>query len=149
MSEDTIAIARRLLQVLMPLGKCVTTELRHTGQLMAPGHYQTLGTLYLHSANLSELAETQGVSLPTMSNTVTSLEQQGWVKRTRSEIDRRVVMVELTPAGCDKLGDLTDTVLTMLVALLEQKTVVERESLSAGISVLESIFDTISLPLDA
>ena len=148
MSEDTISIARRLLQVLMPLGKSVTAELRHTGQLMAPGHYQTLGTLYLRSANLSDLAETQGVSLPTMSSTVTSLEQQGWVKRRRSEVDRRVVMVELTPDGCDKLGDLTDTVLTMLVELLKTKTPAERESLSAGISVLESIFDTISLPKD-
>jgi len=148
MNEETINIARRLLQVLLPLGKSVTAELRHTGQLMAPGHYQTMGTLYLRAVNLSELAEFQGVSLPTMSNTVTSLEQQGWVRRHRSEIDRRVVMVELTPDGCAKLGELTDTVLTMLVAMLNNKTPAERDSLSAGISVLESIFDTISLPKD-
>ncbi len=148
MSEETISIARRLLQVLLPLGKSVTAELRHTGQLMAPGHYQTLGTLYLRTSNLSDLAEIQGVSLPTMSNTVTSLEQQGWVKRNRSEQDRRVVMVELTPAGCDKLGELTDTVLTMLVSLLNKTSTEERESLSTGISVLEHIFDTISLPRD-
>jgi DNA-binding MarR family transcriptional regulator len=83
-----------------------------------------------------------------MSNTVTSLEQQGWVKRKRSEKDRRVVMVELTPAGCDKLGELTDTVLTMLVSLLNKTSSEERESLSTGISVLECIFDTISLPRD-
>jgi DNA-binding MarR family transcriptional regulator len=148
MSEETISIARRLLQVLLPLGKSVTAELRHTGQLMAPGHYQTLGTLYLRTSNLSDLAEIQGVSLPTMSNTVTSLEQQGWVKRKRSEKDRRVVMVELTPAGCEKLGELTDTVLTMLVSLLNKTSSEERESLSTGISVLECIFDTISLPRD-
>ena len=107
MSEETITVAQRLLQVLLPLGKSVTTELRHTGQLMAPGHFQTMGILYLRPANLSEMAENQGVSLPTMSNTITSLEQQGWVCRHRSEKDRRVVMVELTPAGCDKLDELT------------------------------------------
>jgi len=130
----------------MPLGKTVTDELRHTGQLMAPAHFRTMGLLYLHSTNLSDLAESQGVSLPTMSNTVTSLEQQGWVKRHRSELDRRVVMVELTPAGCDKLGELTETVLAMLVTLLENITPAERESLSDGISVLESMFDTIAFP---
>ena len=146
MSEDTISIARRLLQVLLPLGKSVTAELRHKGQLMAPGHYQTLGTLYLRPTNLSELAEIQGVSLPTMSNTVTSLEQQGWVLRCRSEQDRRVVMIELTPVGCDKLSELTDTVLVMLVTLMKNISPAERESLSTGISVLESIFDTISIP---
>ncbi len=149
MSEETITIARRLLQVLLPLGKSVTAELRYTGQLMAPGHYQTMGTLYIRPANLSDLAEIQGVSLPTMSNTVTSLEQQGWVKRHRSELDRRVVMVELTPAGCDKLGELTDTVLAMLVTLLNNTSPAERESLSTGISVLESMFDTISLLQDS
>ena len=148
MDEDTIFIAQRLLQVLLPLGKSVTAELRHTGQLMAPGHYQTMGTLYIRSANLSELAESQGVSLPTMSNTVTSLEQQGWVKRHRSELDRRVVMVELTPAGCDKLGELTDTVLAMLVSMLKNTSPAERESLSTGISVLENMFDTVSLQND-
>jgi DNA-binding MarR family transcriptional regulator len=148
MSEDTTSLAQRLLQVLLPLGKTVTNELRHTGQLMAPAHFRTMGSLYLRSANLSDLAESQGVSLPTMSNTVTSLEQKGWVKRQRSELDRRVVMVELTPAGCDKLGELTDTVLTMLDALLKNITPAERESLLDGICVLENMFDTISLPED-
>ena len=146
MSDDTTTLARRLLQVLLPLGKTVTTELRHTGQLMAPAHFRTMGILYLRSTNLSHLAESQGVSLPTMSNTVTALEQQGWVERHRSELDRRVVMVELTPAGCDKLGELTETVLAMLATLLKNITPAERESLSDGIAVLESMFDTIDFP---
>jgi DNA-binding MarR family transcriptional regulator len=81
-----------------------------------------------------------------MSNTVTTLEQQGWVKRRRSELDRRVVMVELTPAGCDKLGELTETVLAMLDTFLKNITPAERESLSDGISVLESMFDTVAFP---
>ena len=149
MSEDIISLARRLLKVLLPLGKSVTAELRHTGQLMEPAHFRTMGSLYLHPANLSDLAESQGVSLPSMSNTVTRLEQQGWVKRQRSEQDRRVVMIELTPAGCDKLGELTETVLAMLVAMLKNVTVAERDKLSDGIAVLESMFNTIDLPKDS
>lgn len=144
--EDTEFLAKRLLQVLMPLGKSVTAELRNTGQLLAPGHFHTMGALYLRSTNLSELAELQGVSLPTMSNTVRSLEQQGWIERKRSLEDRRKVTLALTPAGCDILSELTKTIVEMLVTKLDKKTVAERKSLSKGLSVLESLFESFSLP---
>jgi DNA-binding MarR family transcriptional regulator len=144
--EDTELLAKRLLQVLMPLGKSVTAELRNTGQLLAPGHFHTMGALYLRSTNLSELAELLGVSLPTMSNTVRSLEQQGWIERQRSREDRRKINLALTAAGCDMLSELTNTIVGMLVAKLEKKTPAERKSLSKGLSVLESLFDAISLP---
>lgn len=146
MNDKKIVIARRLLQVLLPMGKSVTTELRNTGRLMAPTHFQTMAILYLHPVNLSELAELLGVSAPTTSNTVSSLEQRGWVIRSRSNEDRRIVNIELTPEGCEILGELTEAVVEMLVDLLIPKTEAELDDLSAGLEVLGSLFDTISLP---
>lgn len=146
MSDRTALIARRLLQVLLPLGKSVTNELRHTGRLMAPNHFQTLAILYLQPVNLSELAELLGVSAPTTSNTVSSLEQRGWVSRTRSKDDRRIVNITLTRAGCEVLGELTEAVIDMLVNMLNTKTEAEMDKLADGLEVLGSLFDTISLP---
>ncbi len=146
MNDKTTLIARRLLQVLLPLGKSVTTELRQTGRLMAPTHFQTMAILYLHPANLSELAELLGVSTPTTSNTVSSLEQRGWVRRSRSKEDRRIVNITLTQTGCEILGELTGSVIEMLVNLLKTKTEKEMNDLAAGLEVLGSLFDTISLP---
>jgi len=45
------------------------------------------------------IARSQGVSRPTISSTVDTLERRGLVRRRRDEDDRRLMTVELTPAG--------------------------------------------------
>ena len=48
---------------------------------------------------LTELASLQGVSLPSMSTSITAMVDRGWVRRTSPEDDRRVVMIEVTATG--------------------------------------------------
>lgn len=50
-------------------------------------------------ARIGELAEAAGVATPTATRMVDSLERAGVVTRDRSEEDRRVVEVRLTPKG--------------------------------------------------
>lgn len=47
----------------------------------------------------SELAERIGVMGPTTVSALDRIERSGWIKRVRSEEDRRKVMVTLTPKG--------------------------------------------------
>ena len=99
MTIDSITVAYHILQIIPPVMRNVAAELRRTGQMPTPAHFSVLVLLHDQKANLSELAENQGVSLPTMSSTVSRLEERGWVTRKRCSDDRRVVWVELTPSG--------------------------------------------------
>ena len=50
-------------------------------------------------AEVRDIARLQGVSRPTITSNVTTLQRRGWCKRRDSKKDRRLVTVELTAAG--------------------------------------------------
>lgn len=54
---------------------------------------------------LTELAAAQGVTQPAMTQLVTRLERDGYVERRGQHGDARVVLVRLTEAGAQFLGD--------------------------------------------
>ena len=64
--------------------RTVAAELRAAGELPAPAHFGLLSMLASQSTalTLTELAARQGVSLPTMSNTVSAMVGRGWVRRS-------------------------------------------------------------------
>src|SRR3954447_7662434 len=88
--------ARDILEIVPLVMRTIAAELRAAGELPVPAHFGLLSMLSVQSRSLSEMAAHQGVSLPTMSNSVSTLVQRGWVRRGQSA-DRRVVIVELTP----------------------------------------------------
>jgi DNA-binding MarR family transcriptional regulator len=53
-----------------------------------------------------DLAAAVGVSRPTSTGVVTTLEGRGYVRRRRNADDGRMVRVSLTPKGRAKIGDL-------------------------------------------
>ena len=91
--------ARALLEIMPLVMRTVAAELRAAGELPAPAHFPLLHILSEHPRTLSELAALRGVSLPSMSNSVTTLVDRGWVRRVTPGADRRVVMLEVTPGG--------------------------------------------------
>lgn len=54
-------------------------------------------------SRIRQLADAEGVRMPTASNTINQLERQGLVSRARATEDRRGVTVELTDLGKRKL----------------------------------------------
>lgn len=53
-----------------------------------------------------DLAGAVGISRPTSTGVVTTLEGRGWVRRSRTSDDGRLVRVSLTEAGQRKIADL-------------------------------------------
>jgi DNA-binding MarR family transcriptional regulator len=60
-----------------------------------------LGTLSYGSRRITELAQTEALAQPTVTQLIDKLEGRGLVSRARSGEDARVVMVEVTPAGTE------------------------------------------------
>src|SRR6188472_4242999 len=91
--------AREILKIIPLVMRTVAAELRAAGELPAPAHFGLLTMLSAQPRTLTELAGLQGVSLPTMSNSISAMVQRGWVRRTATARDRRVVVIEVTPVG--------------------------------------------------
>lgn len=60
-----------------------------------------LATLSDCPRRITELAQTEALAQPTVTQLIDKLEGRGLVARARSEADARVVMVEVTPAGTE------------------------------------------------
>ncbi len=64
------------------------------------GYYQILGILVsLGPMPISEIGKQLHISKPNMTPLIDKLVEDGWVKRSRSDKDRRVINVEITEEG--------------------------------------------------
>src|SRR5205823_14007623 len=91
--------AREILEIVPLVMRTVAAELRAAGEMPAPAHFGLLSVLSVRPRMLTDLAALQGVSLPTMSNSISAMVQRGWVRRAAPEADRRVGMIEVTATG--------------------------------------------------
>jgi hypothetical protein len=73
--------AREILEIIPLVMRTVAAELRAAGEMPAPAHFGLLSILSIRPRMLSDLASLQGVSLPTMSNSISAMVERGWVKR--------------------------------------------------------------------
>lgn len=71
-------------------------------QALSDAQLAVLGELYRHSSlTLTQLAEREKVSAPSMNRTVNCLEEAGYLVRTVDEADRRKTNLTLNDAGRD------------------------------------------------
>ena len=132
--------AREILKIVPLVMRTVAAELRASGELPAPAHFHLLTMLSQQPRTLTELAALLGVSLPTMSNSISALVQRGWVRRTAPTRDRCVVIIEVTPVGkatVGRVGRCAEIHLAKALAPLDRAA---RERLQAGLSVLRTVF---------
>jgi DNA-binding MarR family transcriptional regulator len=139
MTEANI-LAKQLMEIIPSVMRILSAEIRASRQLPSPAQFGVMVTLAYHPCNLSSLADEQGVSLPTMSNTINTLEDRGWVSRTRSTVDRRVVNIELTESGMNHLLEIQShaeqKILTYLISISPE----ESDSLAAGLTIMGDMF---------
>ncbi len=120
----------------------VVAQMRATDNTMSEAHVPVLGILNQRPHTLSELAERMHVTAPTMSNTISTLEERGWVSRRRSERDRRIVWVEITNLGANVLKAMTNELEAKLAHFFDILTDDQRQQVADGIALLWSVFRT-------
>jgi DNA-binding MarR family transcriptional regulator len=132
--------ARELLEIMPLVMRTLASELRAAGEMPAPAHFALLAMLAERPRSLTELANLRGVSLPTMSNSITALVQHSWVRRTESTEDRRVVLVEVTATGRGALERVTRSAEAHIAEALTALDGTSRRRLQAGLGVLRKVF---------
>ena len=92
-------LASQLRLSVMRLRRRLATE-RHPDNELSLGAMAVLGSLYRHGElSVGELATLELVQPPSMTRTVTCLEEAGHVVRRRHDTDGRQVVVALTETG--------------------------------------------------
>jgi DNA-binding MarR family transcriptional regulator len=130
--------ARAILTVVPLVMRTVAAELRAAGELPAPAHFGLLSMLASkpRPLTMTELASLHGVSLPTMSNSISALAGRGWVHRTAPSEDRRQVRIEVTAAGRAIVRRVGRSAQRHLAALLTPLDAASLDRLQAGLEVL-------------
>ncbi len=144
MNDDARVLAREILEIVPLVMRTVSAEMRHTRHQTIAAHFRLLWILEHYPRSLSELAETQSVSLPTMSNSVTSLEERGWVERRRSNDDRRRVMIHLTPVGQEVLAQVREQMEIRVEKVTQTLDPQQRHIVSEALFILKDGFEAFS-----
>ena len=139
-SDPHCEVAREILRTIPLVMRVVAARIRESEHDIIPAHYRTLVMLSKRDCSLTQLADLQQLSLPTISNTISALAQRGWVLRARSGDDRRVVMVALTPQGKIALQTVQDYAESHIAGLLASLSVEEEANLRTGLRTLQTVF---------
>ncbi len=105
-ATDTSATGTSDVAVLYHHLVRITRSLRSGGQgVLSAGVASALWTIINHGPlRLSELADRESVTMPTMSRIVASLEQQGFVERAPDPDDGRARQLVATVAGTEHIN---------------------------------------------
>ncbi|MBI1802195.1 MAG: MarR family transcriptional regulator [Chloroflexi bacterium] len=104
--------------------------------------FRVLAYLHYHAAGtLSDLALSQGVSLPTMSKLVGSLVQRKLVERKGNSEDRRKLKLKLTREGTRVYDASLQSTRQYVAAKLELLSENQLEGLTQALDLLQGIFE--------
>lgn len=97
-----------------------------------------LKILYTENRPLTagELSTKLNVSTARIAVAITKLSELGWISKTKSSIDARQTLVELTPLGKDKLCERENELLQLVCEFLQKLT---DDEISSLISIIQKI----------
>jgi DNA-binding MarR family transcriptional regulator len=124
----------------MTLGRLNRRVRQHGPQSLSASQTSTLASVEaLGPVRLGDLAAHEGVTAPTQSRLVGSLEQQGLLRRMPDAEDRRATLLAITAQGRRQLDQLRGERSAFLVGQLGTLTAEQRSALVAALDALESL----------
>jgi DNA-binding MarR family transcriptional regulator len=138
---DLETLSRDIVEIVPLVMRVLAAELRKSGDNLSPAHLRTLTLLKIQGCRLGELAEREQVTSATISRSVATLEERGWVRRVRSQDDRRVVVAELTPQGESVLQALQARARARVHDILGPVTDEEAGRLCEAMPILLRVFE--------
>lgn len=133
-------VARKAKRIIPLMGRAMEAQMRTPALPLPPVHFHVLNRVEIQPHTLNELADAMSVSSASMSRTVTVLEERGWLSRTRSTEDRRLVQIELTSEGHQVLQNIESRTEDFLTQVLEQLPDEKLDTLREGMDILIGAF---------
>lgn len=133
-------VARKAKRILPLMGRVMESQMRVPSIPMPPIHFHVLNRIYRQSYTLTDLAEAMSISAASLSRTISVLEERDWVKRVRSEEDRRITLIEITPTGHSMLAEIEERSEEFLVQSLSHLSQEDLRKLTEGLDILIGAF---------
>jgi DNA-binding MarR family transcriptional regulator len=142
MSTDVTSADETSLASAAAVYGLLATLLRRTPRDISLTSLATLSTLdRTGTRRITELAATEGVTQPSMTTLVASLEKQGLVTRSGDPKDKRVSLVSLTEAGREYMLRRRRAGTEAFAALVSQLPPGQAAALSAAVPALTQLRD--------
>jgi DNA-binding MarR family transcriptional regulator len=127
----------------MTLGRLNRRVRQHGPQSLSSSQASTLASVEaLGPVRLGDLAAHEGVTAPTQSRLVGSLEHQGLVRRMPDADDRRATLLAITAQGRRQLDQLRGERSAFLVEQLGRLSPERRTALVAALDALEALAES-------
>lgn len=131
-SEGAQSAARSLAELAPRLGRIIANALESDLDIaLSLRQYRLLERLTAHPHRTGELATVSGVTQPTASAAVASLEARGLVNRKPDPADRRATLIEISEHGRSVLVVAKERVLQRLSVVTAEMTMEDAEALAA------------------
>ena len=117
---------------------------------LAPAEWAALVEVGEHGRlMMSRLAQECALPFSTVTGLVGRLESKGYLRRIRTETDRRVVHVQMTPRGQQAYRTRLEADMRIVIALLDVLTVREQDSVLRALGKVASALEISSSPGDS
>jgi DNA-binding MarR family transcriptional regulator len=127
----------------MTLGRLNRRVRQHGPQTLSSSQASTLASVdALGPVRLGDLAAHEGVTAPTQSRLVASLEHQGLLRRMPDSDDRRATLLAITAQGRRQLEQLRGERSAFLVGQLGTLSAEQRVALVGALDALEALAET-------
>lgn len=111
------------------------------GRWLTMGQFRLLHLIEQDVDSVSQLADHQNVSLPSISRQVDGLVKKGLVLRQPNASDRRVIQLALSDSGAKLLDDLMARTQQRVARSLSPLTPTEKKLVFEGLALLQSVLD--------
>ena len=134
--------AEVVARLSLALGRLTRVLRRDNPTGLGPGSVSALATVVRSGpVRLGDLAGREGVSPPTLTRSVTTLEGCGYVRRSPDPADRRASLVSATPQARELIAGIGGARVRTLLARLAALPEGERERLLSAVRALELLAD--------
>ena len=133
-------VARKAKRILPLMGRVMESQMRVPSIPLPPVHFHVLNRIYRQSYTLTDLAQAMSLTAASLSRTISVLEERGWVERIRSEEDRRISLLKITPTGHSMLVGIEERSEAFLVQSLGRLSDEDLRKLTEGLDILIGAF---------
>jgi DNA-binding MarR family transcriptional regulator len=147
-SAERLAAVETIARELLPRTSLIARLLlRHGDSELSRAEAGVISAVRDRPMRVTELAASQALAQPTMTQLVARLAGRGLVERTRDPQDGRVVLVSATPAGRDALDALRRDYQALLREWLAGRSDEDVMALAAATELIQEIIDALQRDL--
>ncbi|HVW80741.1 MAG TPA: MarR family transcriptional regulator [Mycobacteriales bacterium] len=139
-ARESVGHAETAARLRVVVARLARQLRQHSPGGLTPSQWSALTTVEAHGPlRIGDLADREGVTAPTATRVVASLEEAGYLSRASDPADRRTSYIALTDAARAKLDSIRGAQATELVQRLSDMPPADVQRLLDLLPILESL----------